>query len=216
MAMQLFVDESGGWIGKDRNSPHSHFTLAAVLIETDEMVAACTDAIVQVRTRNQLGDNFEFHFTKITEVQRIAFFSAISNCPFYYAACTIDNNRIKGDAWKEKPYFYEKAIAPVVESLGIYLRVAQASLGKALCAKLTYDTCHDPVFQETLDAQFRKLKDSKGRSLVEKVRAGVSRTSDLIQLADMVCGSAVRFYLEGSTVYRDYIKQKEERHHTLP
>jgi hypothetical protein len=93
------------------------------------------------------------------------------------------------------------------------LRVAQAGLGKALSAKLTYDECHDSVFHQTLKLQFRKLKDSKGRSLVEKVRSGVSRTSDLIQLADMVCGSAVRFYLEGSTVYRDFIKEKEEKHH---
>ena len=170
-------DESGGWIGKNRHSPHSHFRLAVVLIETDEMVAACTNAIVQARTVNQLGDDFEFHFTEITDAERIAFLSAVSNCPFYYAACTIGNDRIKGDAWKVKSYFYERAITPIVESLGVYLQVAQATLGKALCAKLTYDECHDPVFYDTLNSTFRKLKKTRrgGRSL-RKVRPGVSRT----------------------------------------
>jgi hypothetical protein len=93
MAMQLFADESGGWIGKNRNSPHSHFTFAVVWIETEAMAAACTDAIIQARITNQLGEDFEFHFAEITESQRMAFFSAISKCPFYYAASTIDNRK---------------------------------------------------------------------------------------------------------------------------
>jgi Protein of unknown function (DUF3800) len=214
--MQVFADESGGILGSRRQSPHRHYTLTAVLIESDEHIATCTNAIVQARIEHNLGHSFEFHFAEITHRQRVVFFEAVSQCPFIYTACSIDHSRCKLPVWTEKPYFYARAIEPIVSNLVLYLRVAQETLGKALAAKVTYDECSDRVFHDILDSQFTGPKDPQGRSLVDKVRPAKSRTSDMIQLADMVCGAVCDHILDGSQQYRQFIRGKEEKVSLVP
>lgn len=53
-----------------------------------------------------------------------------------------------------------------------------------------------------------KPKSPAGRSLIEMIRFGTSKTSSLLQLADMICGTVVRL-LDGEEAYRAIVTAKE-------
>ena len=69
------------------------------------------------------------------------------------------------------------------------------------------DDNNDPVYFKILRELFRALK-REGGPLVEKVGFGRSRSSDMLQLADMVCGSVVRWH-QGEEGYLDLIQNVE-------
>jgi hypothetical protein len=215
--MPTFIDESGdpGW---ERDST-PYFTLAAVWFQTPEQSFACEEVIAEVRARLALPPTFEFKFARINHDQKVAFLTAVASCPFSYFTCTIEKHRkgkwLEGRQWQNKGYFYERVVEPVVGSLSDYLLLAELEKGSPLNERVTYDEHTDPQYVGALREQMKKPKAASGRSLVKKVRRGKSKVENLLQLADMVCGSVVHS-IYNSGEYEALIKVREGARHRLP
>src|SRR5262249_30201652 len=112
---------------------------------------------------------------------------------FLYVACTVEKKRLQAPGWRQKAYFYEKAITPIVGGLTEYLRIAQACKGASpLKAQVTADDNKDAVYFTVLSREFKKHKSDSGHPLVETVKPGRSKSCSLLQLADMVCGAVIQ------------------------
>jgi len=211
--MPTFIDESGHFGWDDHSS--TYFTLTAVWFETPALAVACEEVIAGVRATLGLSPTFEFKFAKNSDAQRTAFLGAVSACPFQYVTCTLrkwrDDRWLEGRMWRKRSYFYEKVVAPVVDSLKEYLLIAEACKAGPLNEPVTFDEHTDPVYCETIRHQFYRPKAPSGRSLVNKVRPGKSESDSLVQLADVVCGSFVHSF-ESSDVYAKILKTREIGH----
>jgi hypothetical protein len=204
----LFLDESGdcGMKGQRKSAPL--FTLAAVMFETVELAQACEGIIAGVRISSGLPANYEFHFARIPHAERTAFLEAVAPCPFLYTVCTLDKHTLQRQEWHEKEYLYREVTRQVVSNFEDYLLSAREWKAKPLNAKGTADDNQDPVYFRVLNEEFRRIKDANGRSLVDKVKPGNSRTSSLLQLADMICGAVVHSH-DATNDYRRLIQQRE-------
>ncbi|MBI3407460.1 MAG: DUF3800 domain-containing protein [Planctomycetes bacterium] len=69
------------------------------------------------------------------------------------------------------------------------------------------DNNQDPVYLRVLRQEFKRLRTAEGKGMVEKVRAGRSRSSSLLQLADMVSGAVVRAHL-GDDQYLKLVRKR--------
>ena len=216
-SMPTFIDESGRFGWKENSS--RHFTLTAVWFETSALSIACEAVISGVRAALGLPPTFEFHFAKNSDAQRMAFLQAVSACQFRYVTCTLQKWRggtwLEGRMWRNRAYFYEKIIGPVVNSLKEYLLIAEACKNGPLNESVTFDEHTDPCYYEALRQQFYRPKAPSGRSLVKKIRSGRSEGDSLIQLVDMVCG-AFGHSCESSDVYINILKARKIAHIYIP
>jgi hypothetical protein len=215
--MPTFLDESGSFGWGDHAS--TYFTLTAVWFETPALAVACEKVIAEVRVALGLPPAFEFKFAKTNDTQRTAFLNAVSVCSFRYVTCTLEKWRrgkwIDGKIWRKRANFYEKIVAPVVDSLKEYLLIADAGKVGPLNERATFDENTDPAYYEALREQFYLPKATSGRSLVSKIRPGKSMGDSLVQLADMVCGSFVHSR-HASDVYIKILRSRKIGHIYIP
>lgn len=215
--MPTFVDESGdpGW---DENSK-AYFTLAALWFQTPEEAFACQEVIAKVRESLGVSPTFEFKFARIRHEQKVAFLTAVAECPFEYVTCTLIKRRggkwLEGRQWRKREYLYERVIEPVVSSLKTNFEYAQLCKESPLNERVTFDKQTDPIYRRVLRDQFSKPKAASGRSLVTKVKPGNSRALSLVQLADMVCGATVQA-IDESEQYARLIQTRRGDQHMLP
>ncbi len=181
--------------------------MAAVLLESPEKVATCAEAVQEVREKLDLPADFEFHFARIKDDHRRRFLSQIAKCEFFFVGRILDKSILRGKHWQNKPFFYEQVIGALVDDAANFLQAAQQMKGTHLKARVTADDNEDPVYFKILGEQFKRIRAVSGKPLVEKVRPGRSRSSALIQLADMVCGAVVRWH-EGDESYLKLIRQR--------
>ncbi|MBI1830370.1 MAG: DUF3800 domain-containing protein [Planctomycetes bacterium] len=209
--MRIFIDESGD-CGMKRQNSADYFAVAAILVPT-EAIVACETAIQETRTLLKLPSDFEFHFGRIKDRHRREFLARMAKCEFTYVACYINKLGLHGEHWRDKSFFYESVLGALADSSAGFLLAAQESRGAPLNAKLIADDNNDAEYMKILRRRFRNLK-ADGKSLVEKVGAGRSRSLDMIQLADMVCGAVVRWH-EKQEEYLDLIRKREGKVVTL-
>jgi len=201
--MYIFIDESGDCGTKSTSA--TYFAITAVLLESEDEVHACETLIQSIRTDACLSRRFEFHFRNIGHAHRIGFLNAVSKMPFSYATCLLEKSPT---IEREKADLYQHVLAGLVAELREMLLIARACKEGPLAGKVTADDNEDPVYFRALREQFRLCRDEEGRSMIGKIRSGRSHTSDILQLADMVCGAIVQSY-HGEDVYRRIIASKE-------
>lgn len=205
-----FIDESGDCGMSSGSSPS--FTLVAVFFEKSSCAEACDKAIGQLRTSKGLSERFEFHFAAISDRQRRFFFEAAASFNFLYVASTIDKGRLSSDVdWGDKARFYQEACGRLVRPLGELIRVAHGCAKGPSPGRIVVDNNDDPVYVLAMQEQFKRLKTSDGKPLVKKVRSQRSHTSNLLQLADMVCGAVVHEHRDGMGEYRKMIRHQEDK-----
>jgi len=171
-----------------RKTSADYFAVAAVICSTPSAIAACETEIQEIRASLGVAENFEFHFARIKDRHRREFLTRVSKCDFTYAACYLDKAKLVGQEWRDKRYFYEKIIGALADASVEFLMQAQSAKGKALKAKVVVDDNNDPIYFKVIRERFRSIK-AEGKSLVDKVGPGRSRSSNMLQLADMICGS---------------------------
>lgn len=218
--MPTFIDESGdcGW--KDTGSK-PHFAITAVWFETPEHSFTCAEEIDKLRREKlKVCSTFEFHFVRTNPLHRMAFLEAVADCSFYFVACVVRKRRddggwLEGRMWRNKEFLYERAIEPVVASLEEYFHLAEAAKASPLNERVLFDENDDPVYRRVLREKFRVPKAASGRSLVKTVKSGASKGSNLLQLADMVCGAIVHSFHK-SDEYKKIIEAQSLGIHELP
>lgn len=208
--MFVFLDESG-----DAAVPgmKPYFALAALAFETADSRDEMEEALKQLRHNWGKKLNFEFKFIWLSEDERLKFFQRVGDLAFKHVGCVLQKDGISGQ-WTKKRYLYERVIREVVDGLKPYFRSVAVARDKPLRVRVTFDEHTDPDYSRLLKEQFGTLHAQDGSRMVPKqnVKPGKSKTSSLIQLADMLCG-AIRW---DTNIYRKYVSAQCLRLSALP
>jgi hypothetical protein len=201
--MLVLVDESGDPGFKFDRGSSLYFTIALAVFPDLQAAHDCDRRIVGLRKELGVPEDFEFHFTKTSDEFRQTFLRAISAYDFAYVARTIDKRRLSGNAWKQRPYFYQQAARLVLAPAKPYL----------LNAKVLIDRSNDRRFDQELAKYFKRHAGMRaGQRLIREARSERSHKHNLLQVADMVCGAVARSYQPNeadASVYRRLIQGKE-------
>lgn len=197
------MDESGD-VGSKLNSGSSpFFVLTAVIFSTPADADNCDSAIDQLRV--DLGEHpaYEFHFSKCSDRIRQAFFERIAKERFVYASFVLNKAKTFSPKFSTQDGMY-----------GYLSRWLFANMRSRLReAKVVLDRCADRQFRDRLKkALHAEFKDAEGRPLIRKLALQDSRSQNLLQLADMVCGAVNRSCGPRSDHrFRNLIRKNEER-----
>lgn len=199
--MLVFVDESGdpGMKGKDGSS--ALFVITAVIFEDNEDADECDRAISQVRRELYSGRNVEFHFNKCCNAHRVQFLKAVAPINFFHLSFVLDKNKLYGPGFAYKETFYKYTAKLLFENAKPYLKNAT----------VTMDRSGNRDFRTQLE-KYLKTKINVDGELIRKVKSEPSHSNNLIQLADMVCGSVARSFKSEKAdraVYRKIIGHRE-------
>lgn len=181
----------------------AHFALGAVLFNDDQAAEACIRRIDGLAKELHFTEDFEFHFHKCSDAIRTRFLAAVSGHAFSYHFCLIDKRKLRGKEWTKRESFWHRGPILLLESLRPLLLNANVFIDKASDRRFN---------QEVAKMLKRHAGDKDGLPAVKDVQPRFSHKHRLIQLADMVCGAAVRSCLAAdahASRFLDLIRARE-------
>lgn len=209
--MLVFVDESGDTGLKFSEGSSDLFTVALVVFEENDEAEAAGERITLLRRELRKSADFEFHFKENSDSVRQAFLEAISRYNFFYFGFVVNKAALYAESLPTTEAFYTYACGLIFESAKPYLDDAVVKI----------DASGGRKFQRQL-ASYLKTKintpEAPGQR-IKSVTAKDSRGSNMLQLADMVCGAIARSYREDKAeagLFRKMIKHREISVQVLP
>lgn len=199
--MLVFIDESGdpGMKGKDGSS--KFFVMVAVLFAEHAVAEAC-DAGIRELKQNR-GLTREYKFSHCGREERQAFFEAIRDFDFFYLAFVLNKEKLWSPSFNDKAKFWNYTASLLVNNAKPHLENAT----------IVIDKLGDREFREELKVYLqRKINVREGIRHVKKVKMEDSRSNNLLQMADMICGAVARSFLSGKNdrrLYRSIISHRE-------
>lgn len=208
--MHVFVDESGDAGRRVTAGSTEHFTVTWVIVE-DEIARDLESCIAQVRRDLNKPDNFEFHFKDNSNSIRQAFLEAVARHRFRYFSCVIDKREYYEGGLPDGKAFYRWTCGQVFEAAKSYLQEAHVVL----------DQHSEREFVREISIYLKKQMNAQGEEVatLKSITAQTSKSHNLLQLADMVCGAVARSYHSGRDEpqrFRKMIKHREVSVLTLP
>jgi hypothetical protein len=178
--MVVFVDEAGDTGLKLDKGSSRFFVITLALFDQDEEAAACDQRIAALRNELGLAADFEFHFSTTPHGLKRKFFDAIVPYNFFYVSLIVDKKTIYGEAFKLKNSFYRYACSLVFDNAKQYLERAT----------IVFDGSGSRQFKRELAAFLRhRMNDAGNTPRLGKIKMQDSKKTNLIQLADMICGA---------------------------
>lgn len=207
--MFVFIDDSGD-VDLPGNRPY--YALSAIAFNTEDERDGAESTILQLRQEwsKPLRRN-EFKFAILNHDDRIRFFEKVGDLPFKHASCVLWKDGLKG-RWRDRCFVYEQVIGEMVNGLLPYFREVDIAQKKPLKIRVVADECDDPEYWRRLKERFYGLRSKDGSGMVKSVVPGRSRSSSLLQMADLVCG-ANRW---DSRDYRRFVAVQCLDRHQLP
>lgn len=201
--MLVFVDESGDPGMKLDRASSPHFVVAAVLFEDPDEATACDQRINHIRTELGFSPQTEFHFNKCSRTVREHFLTHVAPYEFFYFAVVLNKCKLTGPGFQFKASFYKYTVGLVFQNAKPHLRNA----------KVVIDRSGGQEFRQQLTKYLgKRINDKDGPACIKKVRTEPSHSNNLLQLADMVCGSVARSLREEKSdrsAYRSIVKHRE-------
>ncbi len=201
--MLVFVDESGdtGVSGKPGQS--DYFVVTLVLFENDDEAARVDTRIDQLRQELRLHSRFEFHFHGTKSDFRRRFLEAVLPFDWGFLAFVMNKRALWSSTFRSGDTLYQRTAQYVFENASPYLDNA----------KVVIDKRGSDRFRKELSRYLKSnLNTAPGhRPRIKKIKPAVSERNNLVQLADMVCGSIYRSMLVGKSDrlrYRGIIEGK--------
>jgi hypothetical protein len=198
-----FIDESGDPGLKLGSGSSPYFVVALVLFNDNDEALAADQRIGLLRQELRLHKHFEFRFNHMKRELREAFFKAVAPYEFFYFGIVINKARLYGPGFKFRESFYKYACGPVFEN-------AKAHLSDAI---VVIDGSGTKRFRRQLGTYLRSRMQRHDVSarLIRKVKMQDSRSTNLIQMADMVSGAIARGFTDKPSAadYRRLIKHHE-------
>ena len=203
--MLAFIDESGDCGLKLGSGSSELFTCVIVTFPDNFSADACDRAIEGLRRRLNKPLSYEFHFSHCSDKVRRMFLGTVRQESFLYAGFVVDKRRLYGKRFEDPKQFYEFAVSIVCEQVKLLLTDA----------KIVIDRNGDKAFTKKLERNLKAtLSDSDGERRVRKVAMESSHSNNLIQLADMLCGSVARSFSkkrgEDKHKYRRLVRKNEK------
>jgi hypothetical protein len=185
--MPTFIDESGD-TGHSHDSL-SYFRMAAVWVPDRPAADAIRSCIRVFRQHQGLAPTFEFKFTRASPELRTLFFETIASLNFRFAVCAIDKSRGEWTSASASAQHWASAtsLAALLRPLYRQAETGRASLGESIIV----DDNGDRRFLAAVGSAFRGLRSCyfPNIPLVANPRFRNSRSDEMLQLADMICGA---------------------------
>jgi len=203
--IRVFVDESGDTGFKFEKQSSRYFAVALVIFENEEKEAKASQRIHALRQELQ-SPNIEFHFAKNKDATRNAFFTAAQDMDFRAFVFVADKTRLSQSEFKDRDAFYKSICGTALERAKYLLRDAN----------VVFDNSGGEKFKKESGSHLRRSVNKSNAKHIKNVgtgkSAGTSQASNLIQLADMVCGAVYRSLQEGddAEAYRKMIENALE------
>jgi hypothetical protein len=201
--MLVFVDESGD-PGMKFQEGSSHLFIVTLVVFNDHDEAQATDDRIRL-LRRELGvsEAFEFKFNKMNRAFRTAFLEAVCGFDFFYFGIVLNKALLHGPGFQFKQSFYKYTCSLVFENAKPHLSDATVVI----------DGSGSREFRQQLDTYLRRKINDKNAAVrhIRKVKVQDSHRNNLLQLADVVCGTIARSYSgkQDSKVYRPLISHRE-------
>lgn len=182
--MLVVADEFGDTGVKFTQGSSNLMIIAAVIFQDIAVADAITDRLTRLRAELNLPPTFEFHFKNNSRSIREDFFRAIAPFDFVYTGVVIDKERLQLSGYAFGKDFYAAACRLVLESVSDLLHEATFRL----------DRSGSKTFRQELATYLKRHINDPNASvqLIKKVEMQDSDSSDLLQVADMVCGAIAR------------------------
>jgi hypothetical protein len=203
LAMLIFMDESGDTGFKFRLSSSRYFVLTMVIFDSLEAAEKANDTIKNIRQTLKRSESLEFKFSTGTndETKRV-FLRALAKQDFHYRSVVVDKNVLI----KREPQNPEESLYMLVADQ-LFLR-AEARVQNA--AVFIDRTAKSKSFIQDFNKYLRKKLNTDMHKLIGEIRHKDSRSNNLLQLADMICGAIYRKYNRKEDSFYNLIKKREE------
>lgn len=178
--MLVFLDESGDTGRKIGQGSSDYFIISLVLFEDNEEAQSCDQRITLLRKELRYPENYEFHFAENSKRVRELFLQATSPYQFtvFSVAINKDPAKLYGTGFDIKESFYKYACNLVFTNAKPYLDRATVIIDKS----------GSPTFISSLRGYLRDRMNDEKRIHIKKIKVQDSRTNNLIQLVDYMCG----------------------------
>ena len=201
IAMLIFMDESGD-TGFQFNKTSSKFFVLTIIIFDDLGDAEdANEGIKKIRKELKLPENFEFKFSTGTSNKvKTAFLQKLSKHNFRYRSVVIDKTILfRREPLHPKDNLYKL----VAEQLFLRAepRVKNASV---FIDRITKS------FVDDFNVYLKRRLNTRLEKIIGRIKHQDSRSNNLLQLADMVCGAIYRKYNRGEDKFYKIIKKREE------
>jgi hypothetical protein len=200
--MLVFIDESGDPGMKLQGGSSAYFTVTLLIFEDRDEATAADRRIGLLKREMRLPDYFEFHFANLRNDFREEFLKAVSTYEFFYSSIVINKAKLTGKGFQFAESFYKYTCSLVFENVKPLLRAATVII----------DGSGSRKFREQLSTYLKKRVSTRGGDkLISKVKLQNSRSDNLLQMADMVCGAVARSYGNKPScgAFRDLICHRE-------
>lgn len=198
--MLVFIDESGDAGFKFDKGSSTHFVVALVLFANKDEALKTDNHISEIRKQLNLRSDFEFHFHKLRKRFSEHFFIEIKEFDFQYFGIVIDKTQIDASQFHSSQSFYNFACELVCQKAKDYL----------LQATIVIDGEKSREFKAKLGNYLKRNVNDKDSGIfhIKKVKMQDSAKNNLLQLADMICGTIARSFKNAEN-YREIISEKE-------
>jgi len=200
--MLVFVDESGDAGFKFTEGSSTYFVVTLVICGDDEEAEKLRLRIDTLRIELRLPYNYEFHFVKNNVHIRRAFLNAIKGYNYQYFSLVADKRKFSGTEYQSGSSFYR-------EICGVAFGAVQPLL---LEANVKFDNSGGKALKKDLASYIKRRVNEQGEGeCIKKIGTQDSKSSNLIQLADMVSGAIYRSFQSEANAedYRNIIKHRE-------
>ncbi len=193
--MLVFIDESGDPGMNCKLGSSDYFVVTAVIFEDREEAQACDSRIDAIRAEWFKSRPFEFHFNSCSREIRQRFLVETGKFEYVYMSFIFNKAKLYGEGFQYKNSFYKYAVNLLFQNLKPYLKNAT----------VVFDRCGNRDFQRELKKYLGKRVNERGREqAVKKIKTNNSESNNLLQLADMVCGTVARFLRKAKPDHLDY------------
>ncbi len=203
LAMLIFMDESGDTGFKLKTASSRFFVLTIVIFDNLETAEEANQAIKDLHAELKFSDKREFKFSTGTSNKlKMAFLQKLASHKFRYRSIVIDKTRLA----KINPKNPEDSLYMLVTDQ-LFLRAQD----RVKNASLFVDrTTQSKTFIQKFNTYLKRKLNTDMKKLIGDVRHKDSRSNNLLQLADMVCGAIYCKYNKNDDKFYKMIKKREE------
>ncbi len=200
ITMLIFMDESGDTGFKLNKISSRYFVLTAVIFDSLEAAEKANEVVKEVRKELKRSESLEFKFsTGTNDRAKELFLRKLSRCDFRYRSVVIDKKTLM----QREPDPKESIYMLVADQLFLRAksRIKNATVFVDLITK---------SFVQDFNKYLRVRLNTDIEKLIGEIKHKDSKSNNLLQLADMVCGAIYRKYNRDDDRFYKLIKKREE------
>lgn len=199
--MLIFMDESGDTGFKFSKTSSRFFVLVIIIFDSLADAEKANEAVKEIRKELKLPENFEFKFsTGTSDKYKKAFLQKLSKFNFRYRTVIVD----KAILAKQNPIYPKDSLYMIVAD-HLFLR-AESRMKNA---SIFIDRI-SKSFVDDFNGYLRKRLNTNIEKIIGRLKHQDSKSNNLLQLADMVCGAIYRKYNRSEDKFYKIIKKREE------